>query len=78
MLVLRVGEIDGHPAVAIAYGTSQKPERPFPGGPFAGPEEGLNDKAGRRGAGAPSGLFGKRPPGGVMQAHSLEERCLPY
>ncbi len=30
-LVLRVGEIDGHPAVAIAYGTSQKLERLFPG-----------------------------------------------
>jgi len=29
-LVLRVGEIDGHPAVAIAYGTSQKLERLFP------------------------------------------------
>lgn len=30
-LVLRVGEIDGVPAVAIAYGTSQKVERLFPG-----------------------------------------------
>ncbi len=30
-LVLRVGEIDGYPAVAIAYGTSQKLERLFPG-----------------------------------------------
>lgn len=30
-LVLRVGEIEGHPAVAIAYGTSQKVERLFPG-----------------------------------------------
>ena len=30
-LVLRVGEIDHQPAVAIAYGTSQKVEQFFPG-----------------------------------------------
>jgi len=30
-LVLRVGEIDRHPAVAIAYGTSQKLKQLFPG-----------------------------------------------
>lgn len=30
-LVLRVGQIDGRPAVEIAYGTSQKIERLFPG-----------------------------------------------
>lgn len=30
-LVLTVGEIDGAPAVSIAYGTSQKVERLFPG-----------------------------------------------
>jgi hypothetical protein len=30
-LVLRVGKIDGYPAAAIAYGTTQKVERLFPG-----------------------------------------------
>ena len=30
-LVLRVGKIDGYSAAAIAYGTSQKVERLFPG-----------------------------------------------
>ena len=39
-LVTAVGSIDGHPAVKVAYGTSQKTNRVYPGEFLIGPEDG--------------------------------------